>query len=217
MREGNSRLDFFRARLETPNYEVGEAARYAKVSVATVTRWHQNTMLSARRPRLKLSYLQLIELAVVSACKAAGMKLREIRLAREFFAKEFKTPHPFAKLELKTDGVDLATRDCHSNLMIGNRSGQLAWNEVIGRQFRDFDYDGDLVSRWRVAGADSPIIIDPGVRFGSPHVAGVPTYLIYDRIMHGESYRDLAEDYEIPEDQLRAAVCFEGGHLSKAA
>lgn len=85
--------DFWRARLDLPNYEVREAARFARVKSATVSRWHNNTTLGDRDPGSKLSYLQLIELAVAAACKDAGMKLADIRAARAYFAGAFKSDH----------------------------------------------------------------------------------------------------------------------------
>src|SRR6476661_4771133 len=99
--------EFWRARLVLPNYEIREAARYAHVHSATVSRWHRNTTLGAKEPGAKLSYMQLIELAVAASCKEAGMKLADIRAARAYFAGAFKTDYPFATLDLATDGVDL--------------------------------------------------------------------------------------------------------------
>ena len=102
--------EFWRARLSTPNYEVGEAARYAHVHATTVTRWQRSSTIRDREARLKVSYLQLIELAVVAAAQRAGMKLADIRTARAYFAGAFGTEHPFATVRLSTDGVDLAAK-----------------------------------------------------------------------------------------------------------
>lgn len=203
--------EFWRDRLELPNYEVGEAARYASVHSNTVTRWHQNTTLGKREPRAKLSYLQLIELALVAACKDAGMKLSDIRAARAWYAGAFQTRHPFATLRLKTDGIDLAMDAGAGQLLIGNKKGQLAWNSVIGEKFKEFEYDDQgLATRWHVAGNQSPVLIDPRVRFGAPHVAGVPTWLLKERWEHGEPENELLEDLNLKRGDLFAALSFEG-------
>lgn len=201
--------DFWRSRLNTPNYEVGEAARYAHVHANTVSRWQRNTTLGARDPRLKLSYLQLIELAVAVSCKEAGMKLADIRTARAYFAGAFKTKHPFATMRLQTDGVDLAL-EAGADLLIGNRNGQLAWKSVIGERFKQFDYDDGLATRWHVAGKQSPVVIDPRVRFGAPHVAGVPTWLLKDRWLTGEPMDEIRDDFGISVKEVNAALRFEG-------
>lgn len=201
--------DLWRTRLDLPNYEVKEAARYAHIHANTVWRWHKNTTLGARDSRSKLSYLQLTELAVAAACKEAGMKLVDIRVARAYFAAAFKTEHPFATLELTTDGVDLAMK-AGADLLIGNKNGQLAWKQVIGERFKEFDYEDGLAVRWHVAGKKSPVVIDPSVRFGAPHVAGVPTWLLKDRWEAGEPMDEIEDDLSIKQSELIAALRFEG-------
>lgn len=202
--------ELWRSRLEVPNYEVGEAARYASIHSNTVWRWHRDTTLTKRDSRSKLSYFQLVELAVVAACRKAGMKLPDIRAARAYYAGAFKTKHPFATLKLKTDGVDLAV-DAGAELLIGNRGGQLAWKSFIGEKFKEFEYDEQgLATRWHVGGSDSPVIIDPRVRFGAPQVAGVPTWLLRERWEKGEPTDELIEDFGLKKRDLLAALKFEG-------
>lgn len=201
--------ELWKSRLSIPNYEVREAARYTHVHAATVGRWHKNTTLGRRDPGSKLSYLQLIELAVVAACKKAGMKLEDIRVARAYYAAKFDTPHPFATLRLKTDGVDLAM-DAGAELLIGNKGGQLAWKNFIGQKFLEFDYQDGLAARWHVGGKASSVIIDPRVRFGAPHVAGVPTWLIKERWEAGEPQKEILSDLSLGKLDLESALRFEG-------
>ncbi|MDY7525859.1 DUF433 domain-containing protein [Sphingomonas sp. 10B4] len=206
--------DFWRARLDTPNYEVNEAARYAGVHSSTVSRWQRNTTLGARDSRIKLSYLQLIELAVAASCKEAGMKLADIRAARAYFAGAFNTAHPFATLKLQTDGIDLALQ-AGADLLIGNRNGQLAWKGIIGDRFKQFEYEDGLATRWHVAGKRSPVVIDPRVRFGAPHVAGVPTWLLKERWQSGEPIAEIKDDLSLDTKDVNAALRFEGIDPSK--
>jgi uncharacterized protein (DUF433 family) len=151
----------------------------------------------------------LIELAVAAACKEAGMKLADIRAARSYFAGAFKTDYPFATLDLATDGVDLAMK-AGAELLIGNRSGQLAWKRIIGDRFEEFDYEDGLAVRWRVAGRKSPIVIDPRIRFGAPTVDGVPTWAIKGRWEAGEPIDIIADDFDIGIRTVVQALEFEG-------
>ncbi len=201
--------EFWRSRLDLPNYGVGDAARYAKVHAATVGRWHKNTTLGAREAGTQLSYLQLIELAVVAACKEAGMKLVDIRVARAYFSAAFNDPHPFATLRLKTDGVDLAMQ-AGADLLIGNRNGQLAWNDIIGQRFQEFEYEGGLAVRWHLAGPDSVVVVDPRVTFGAPSVAGVPTWALKGRWDAGEELAEIADDFNLQLSDIEQALAFEG-------
>jgi len=207
--------DYWKARLDVPNYDVGEAARYAHVHANTVSRWQRSSTIGARPSRKKLSYLQLIELAVVAAAQDAGMKLADIRAARAYFAGAFNTDHPFATVRLSTDGVDLAAK-AGADLLIGNKGGQLAWKAVIGQRFREFEYEEGLAARWRVAGETSPVMIDPRVRFGAPHVSGVPTWLLKERWESGEPADEIEEDLNVSNPELVAALAFEGIDASKA-
>lgn len=202
--------ELWRSRLELPNYEVREAARYADIHSNTVWRWHKNTTLGNREARTKLSYFQLIELAIVAACRKAGMKLADIRAARAYYAGAFQTRHPFATLKLKTDGVDLAM-DAGAELLIGNKGGQLAWKSFIGNKFQEFEYDDEgFAIRWHVAGQGSPVLIDPRVRFGAPQVSGVPTWLLRERWDKGEPADELMDDLGLKKRELIAALKFEG-------
>lgn len=207
--------EFWRARLRVPNYRIGEAARYAHLSSQTVARWHKpftsnsRGVLGNKDRGAALSYLQLIELAVAAACKDAGMKLAHIQAARAYFAGAYDTDHPFATLRLATDGVDLALK-AGADLLLGNRSGQLAWNRIIGSRFKEFDYEDGLANRWHVAGRTSPVVIDPRVRFGAPHVAGVPTITLKDRWEAGEPIEEIADDFDLGEKDVIKALEFEG-------
>lgn len=199
----------WRQRLTLPNYGIGEAARYAHISASTVGRWHKNTTLPSREARSKLSYLELIEVAVVATCRNAGMKLTDIRLAREYLAEAFRQEYPFATLQLKTDGVDLL-KDHGADLLVANRGGQLAWKDIIARRFQEFEYEQGLVARWHAAGLRSSVVLDPRVRFGAPIVEGVPTWLVKERWEQGEPLAEISDELDITVDGVRDALRFEG-------
>lgn len=208
--------EFWRSRLYVPNYRIRDAAQYAHLSAQTVASWHkpitsnQRGVLGPKDKGAALSYLQLIELAVAAACKDAGMKLADIRAARAFFAGAYETEYPFATLRLATDGVDLATK-AGAELLIGNKGGQMAWKKIIGDRFKEFEYDEEgRATRWHVAGKGSPVMIDPRVRFGAPHVGGVPTWVLKDRWQVGESVKDIADDFDLRSPQVVKALEFEG-------
>lgn len=207
--------EFWRQRLDVPSYRIGEAARYADLSPQTVASWHKPSSsnrkgtLGSKDKGAALSYLQLIELAVAAACREAGMKLAAIREARAFFAGNYNTDHPFATLQLATDGVDLAIR-AGAELLLGNKKGQLAWKSIIGERFKEFEYEDGLATRWHVGGKRSAVVIDPRVRFGAPHVEGVATSMLRDRWTAGESVADIADDFDIKESLVLKALAFEG-------
>jgi uncharacterized protein (DUF433 family) len=205
----------WRRRLYLPNYQIGEAARYVDISPQTVAAWHHAT-LSRKEKREELSYMQLIEVAVVAAFRRAGIRLREIRAARDYVQKELKSEHPFAEYRFKTEGKNLwmdyfqvEGENGRGTLLKANQAGQLAWADILGR-LREFEYEHQgIVIRWHVAGVSSPIIIDPRISFGSPAIKGTPTWIIKGRWNAGESDTDIAEDFGLQKDGVRKALEFE--------
>jgi len=220
--------EFWRARLFVPNYRIGEAARYAHISPQTVANWHQPSnanrrgTLSNKDKGQALSYLQLIEVAVVSNFRKAGISLAKIRAAREYVSKQLEAEFPFAEYRFKTDGrelwMDYAQIEAEMGdrkLLAASQGGQLAWADIIGR-LKEFDYEDDkLAVRWHVAGKGKNIIIDPRIQFGAPSVNGVPTWVFKGRWEAGETLDDIIADFGVTSSALFAALQFEGVELRR--
>lgn len=211
-------------RLTIPNYPVGEAARYAQIKPATIRSWQKLRgahagAVGARDSGTPLSYLQLIEVAVVAACRKAGMSLKRIREAREFVGKQFGTDYPFAQYRFATDGKKLLLHHGSGptgDVWLGaNEGGQLAWDRIIGPSLKAFEYEYELAIRWHVAGHGSPVVIDPRVAFGAPNLHGLPTWLFKDRWQAGEPIQETASDLGIKVSDVRKALQFEGVDLSR--
>jgi uncharacterized protein (DUF433 family) len=214
----SERLDQpWRRRLYLPAYQIAEAANYAQISPQTVASWHriEAALLQEREWRASLSYMQLIEVAVVAAFRKAGVPLSRIRKAREWAARQLRSENPFAEYRFKENGrhliLDASQIDLKPNTVVeADELGQLAWESVIGR-LQEFEYEeAGLALRWYVAGRSSPIIIDPRISFGAPTVKGTATWVIRGRYDAGESDSDIADDFGIDREEVREALRFEG-------
>jgi uncharacterized protein (DUF433 family) len=220
--------EFWRPRLYIPNYRIREAARYAQIAPQTVSSWHEapqgnrRSTLSQKDKGAALSYLQLIEVAVVAAFRKSGVSLPKIRAAREYVSKQLEAEFPFAEYRFKTDGRDLWMDYAQIEAEMGDKKllkasqlGQLAWSDIIGR-LQEFDYEKDgLAVRWRVGGKDSEVVIDPRVQFGAPAVAGVATWTFRGRWDAGEELDDIADDFGVPNSSVLAALLFEGVEIGR--
>ncbi len=212
----SERLDEpWRRRLLLPTYQIGEAAAYAKISPQTVVAWHKTeaALLRNREARTALSYLQLIEVAVVAAFRKAGVSMKRIRAARAYAANELKSEYPFAQYRFKENAKHLYLDSQQIDIKPGtvlqaDQGGQLEWESVIGR-LREFEYENEVALRWHVAGEGSPIVIDPRISFGAPAVHGTPTWIIRGRFEAGESNSDIAEDFGLKPEEVRKALKFE--------
>jgi uncharacterized protein (DUF433 family) len=211
----------WRGRLRIPHYQVGEAARYAQLATATIVSWQQS-VVSPREFGKELSYLQLIEVAVVSAMRRGGIRLNEIRATRAFMQDRFKAENPFAEYRFKHDGKSLWLSDTDIPGLKGRRGqlirtgqqGQLAWASIVGR-LNEFRYEREgIVVKWRVGGERSAVAIDPRISYGSPSVRGVPTWILKGRWDAGEVLREISDDFGLKDREVSDALKFEGIDIS---
>lgn len=219
----NATKEPWRRRLFLPNYQIKEAARYARLSSQTIAAWHKagarkHVQLTDRRQGDALSYMQLIEVAVVAAARGAGVPFRRIRAARDYVSDQFSSEFPFAEYRFKTDGRSLlmdydqfegeAGKD---KLLRPDQGGQLAWKIIMGR-LQEFEYEegGGIVIRWHLDGPKSPIVIDPRISFGAPSIGGTPTWVIKGRWESGELVSEIAEDFGLSPTNVKRVLRFEG-------
>jgi len=209
-----------------PAYKVVDAARYAKVTSQTILNWQKASgtaqAIGPRETGVSLSYLQLVELAFVSTLRDAGVKLRDIKEAREYMGQQLRSEFPFAEHRFMTDGknlwkslADFDAKQSKNAVVKLNKGGQLAWKNFVEDKFTEFKYEKGIAVQWRVAGPDSPVVIDPRVSFGAPMVKGVATWAIKGRYEAGESLEDIAEDFALMTDDVNSALAFEGIDISK--
>ena len=205
-------------RLFLPAYRVRDAARYAGAHPRTVAAWHYggNPVLPGRERKQPLSYMELVEVAFVSYFRRAGVPLNQIRKAREYVASNFETAHPFTEYRFKTEGhhilMDYFKIDVNresGKIIVADAAGQLAWTNLMGDRFAEFDYELDLALTWHPAGRDSAVKIDPRIAFGEPIADGIPTFVIKGRWTAGESIEEIEEDFGISQEVIRDALRFE--------
>ena len=160
--------------------------------------------------------MELVEVAFVSYFRQAGVSLNQIRKAREYVASNFETAHPFTEYRFKTEGhhilMDYFKIDANresGKIIVADAAGQLAWTNLMGDRFAEFDYELDLALTWHPAGRDSAVKIDPRIAFGEPIADGIPTFVIKGRWIAGESLEEIAADFGISPEVIKDALRFE--------
>ena len=206
-------------RLFLPSYRISDAARYAGAHPNTVAAWHRGTcpLLTDLERREGLSYVQLVEVAFVSFFRKQGISMPKIRTARSFLSEDLQCEYPFTRFRFKTEGMNILMEHHRalgltnvSQLVVANRRGQLAWGDLLGNKFMEFDYEYEMALRWHPAGPESQVVIDPRFRWGRPMVQGLETWAIVDSFEAGEPLAVIAEEYDITLDGIRDALRFEG-------
>ena len=183
--------------------------------------WHYRggqlgPVLPGKERMQPLSYLQLVEVAFVATFRALGVPLQRIRRARVYASQVLGSENPFSEYQWLTEGhhVLLDLRDVEGEkdvgkLIVGDRGGQIAWQDMVSERFAQFDYENGLAVVWWVRGRQMPVTIDPRVSFGAPTVKGVPTWALRGRWRAGESSADIEEDFSLATEDVRYALQFE--------
>jgi uncharacterized protein (DUF433 family) len=218
-------------------YTPAEAARLVELTSSRVRRWirgyrFQYQTKAGRKhgasgpvvhsdlPRIRglmaLSFLELVEVFVVSAFLKRGISMRTIRLARRHAIRRFGTPHPFASRKFKTDGrgvfVELREQTNGDKLLMELSQLQYEmpeiWEDYLERV--EFDEASDLATQWWPMGRKIPIVLDPRVAFGAPTIAGtrIPVHVVGEAFRAGESVRALCFWYNLAPQKVEAAIDF---------
>jgi len=221
------------APLDVGFYTVPEAARLLRVTARSVNRWlggytyrDKDGASIAAEPlwlpeipkygaNLELSFRDLIELRFVTAFVSQGFGLRVIRRCLENARRILNEVRPLATRKFRTDGRTifleaLVQESDEANGVIDLRDNQLAFRAVIEPTFKDLDFEGDLVARWRPHRGRKTIVLDPKRAFGAPILAdyGIPTAALA-AAANANGVEGAARLFETTVPLVREALLFE--------
>jgi uncharacterized protein (DUF433 family) len=164
-----------------------------------------------------ISFLDLIELRVVKALVDHGLSLQHVRQVATLACELFETPYPFASRRIFTDGEQVfasLTRETDDLRLVelSARHRQLIAAPIVAQYLTELDFDpkSSLAERWWPLGRSVPILLDPGVAFGAPVVAGTATRTDIVAGLAGEVGVGVAADaYQMAPEAVAAALRFE--------
>jgi len=161
-----------------------------------------------------ISFHDLIDVFVAGQLRDHGVALQTLRRVYERMRTDLKTPHPFCRKELLSDGKMVFMRGLDAE-------GREELSEVLTRQkvfpqillpfLQRIEYDQVtiLAKRWRIG---LSVILDPAICFGKPIVeqAGIPTSILASAFNANNRDADLVGDwYNVSPEHVLAAVAFE--------
>ena len=220
---------------EMPRYSVREAAYYLNINAPTLHRWvkaHSRKVASGTKiidpiihpagtdsSEPTLSFINMAEAYVLSSLRLGHrVSLKKIRNATEWLKGAYPTPHPLLSHEFFTDGVGVFVKKLLGrklSIIEASAYGQVGIPDVIGPFLDRIERDasGTVFKIFpSIPTADSKKVISmvPSVAAGRPIVdrTGVRASVIWNRHHAGESVRDLADDYEISESEVQAAISY---------
>lgn len=203
-------------------YDTVEAARLVGATPRRVATWAKSTTLRDEliTPSLKgglYSFHDLISLRVVAELVRRDVALRTINDAIRDLTLRLETDRPFAHKDLRLATVGSAVFAEFAQEWIDvSKGGQAAFQSIIMVALRGVEYGDDMMANlWRPR---NRVWLNPQVQAGASCVdhRRVPTALIYSIVQSGDHPLDVAGDYDLKLNEVKAAVAFEES-LSAAA
>ncbi|MDJ1184372.1 DUF433 domain-containing protein [Roseofilum casamattae] len=225
---------------EIPNYSAGDAARYLNIPVSTIRSWtvgsryrvtqghrkFEPVIVTKHRKPLRLTFINLIEIHVLRAIRQHHkINLGKVRTALDYIDKEFKILYPLAHQIFLTDGVDLFI-ERYGQLINASEQRQMSLKSAIKAHLERIEPDDKglaikLFPFTRNEERDNPriVAIDPRIAFGRMVIAGtgITTDIIAERFWAGDSYEQLASDYECDLEKIEEAIRCESRYSRIAA
>lgn len=212
-----------------PTYSIGDAARYLRIPRSTIRSWtvghsyrvkdgssffHPLIDISKDKPYL-LSFTNLVEVHVLRAIRQHHkIQLNKVREALDFIGDRFQVPHPLAKEDFRTNGVDLFI-ERYGELINVSRVGKEELKEALNAHLERIEPDDSglaikLYPFTRSDEIDNPrlVVIDPRIAFGRLTIAGtgIVTDILKERYKAGDSIEDLAFDYDCSRLSIEEAI-----------
>lgn len=216
-------------------YAEADAARLLRVSASTLHYWLEGGERRGRtyqpiiRPEARgghadVTWAEFVEAGLLRAYRRdAQIPMRELRRFIELLRDSFGVPYPLADRRPYATGralvLDVQREAGLSGdwWIVSEVSGQLALLPAAADFLRCVVWDDDAATGWRVAGEDSPVRVDPSVRFGRPSVAGIRTEVIWEHYEAGEGEGEIAQSFDLTEDSVRYALAYELTSRTKLA
>lgn len=163
------------------------------------------------------------------------MSLQRLRRMLDRIRQKYKVPYPLAHYR---PWVDEATKELvfdaqktidlpGEEFVVRSWGGppRISWQEVevenIHWQLQwawpikdflssiEFDEEADVAVKLYPFGREAHVVIDPEVSFGVPHVGGFRTEALAEAYATGDSYSEIARDWNLTEAEVEAAVRWE--------
>jgi uncharacterized protein (DUF433 family) len=224
-REDNRSTAPGRSYLGVGLYSLPEAARLARMPVATLRRWASegrspaNGRPSAPMPLVRredseliaqglLTFFELIALLLIRRLRQACVPLTAIRAMAQQAAVALQTSHPFATRSFYSDPPPLPASKNDSERASPGSAAPLALDSFADQL--DYGEDGMVRAYWPL-GRGRRVVLDPARAFGQPidPVSGVPTRALAGMSAAGETIEDVAEWYRVDPAAVRDAIQFE--------
>jgi uncharacterized protein (DUF433 family) len=211
--------------LARPLYHVAEAARLLRMPASTLRYWVEGDR--ERPPVLRseptgdatLTWGEFVEAGLIREYRVREVSLQHLRVVISILRDEFGAPYPLAhhrpfigaNRRLVLAAQQRAGLPPEDAMVWEIEGGQLVLRDRVALYLErvDFDEADGPALRLHPAGRGVPVVIDPARSSGSPTVRGVRTEVLAELVEAGEPVEQVADDYELEPDVLRAVLAYE--------
>jgi uncharacterized protein (DUF433 family) len=196
--------------LDREMYTEPQAARLLRLAPSTLHYWLEG---GARRNKTyKLGEAGLLR----QYRQDLQVPMLELRNFIQLLRDRFDVPYPLAhqlpyvaERKLVVEAQDEAHLGADFAL-VAPVSGQYMLLPAAQAFYDRVTWADDTAQQWRPDDrSDSPVTIDPDMRFGSPSIGGISTAILFEQSESGEDEEDLAETFGLSLAQVRWALSYE--------
>lgn len=171
-----------------------------------------------------VTWAEFVEAGWLSEYRNRNIPMPELRKFIDELREQFAVPYPLADRRPLVSGRSLVY-DAQTAAQLGVEfylvsviNGQTmltARGEAFAQRV---EWNGDVPAAYRPdPNPQSPVRIDPDVRFGKPAVKGISTEVIWEQDDSGEDIETIAETYQLAVADVRWALAYENAQRAKAA
>jgi len=212
--------------LDREMYSEAEAARLLDVPQSTLHYWLEGSSRGSRhyRPIIRpeprdtkiVTWAEFVEAGWLREYRSRSVPMVELRRFIDELRVRFGVPYPLADRRPLVSGRQLLY-DAQTAAQLGAEfclvsvvNDQLMLTPPGDAFVERVDWVDDLAVAYRPdPHRDSPVRINPDVRFGRPAVKGISTEAIWEQAESGEEVDDIATVYHLDPGEVRWALSYE--------
>jgi uncharacterized protein (DUF433 family) len=213
--------------LDREMYAEPHAARLLRVAPGTLHYWLEGGTQRGKtyKPVIReratgsksVTWAEFVEAGLLRQYRRdLNVPMVELRAFIDSLRQRLGVPYPLAHAKPYVSGRELVMEAqdeaglSSDYVLVAEARGQYILSPAAQNFFDRVTWAGDDVASWRPDDRpDSPVVIDPDVRFGAPSVGGISTSILWEQSQGGEDEQDLADTYGLTLGQVRWALAYE--------
>lgn len=203
------------------------AARLLRVPQNTLNYWLEGGQYRGRQykpviraqprgNRAPVTWAEFVEAGLLREYRRQRVPMAELRAFIDLIRKEFDVPYPLADQRPYVSGKELLSRAQDATgldadlCLVATVRGQYVLTPAADAFYKRVTWDDDSAVAWRPHDdPQSPVLMRPGMRSGRPAIRGISTEALWEHERAGETVEDIADDYDLAEDDVRWALAYE--------